>query len=190
VDFQDARMGNRDRLLRHILTGLNMPVPNPCTLDAFMDVVSHYLKAPAVVLMDEIGAGLAFSELDQTFWWALRSLVSNFAGGSLAFVLTSHDAPARLAQDLGKPSPFFNIFHVLELGPFTDKEACELISSSPEPFSPTDVGWILEQSRRWPCLLQVLCRERLFALQEGLSGDAWRQTALQQTAPFRHLLGQ
>jgi hypothetical protein len=188
VDFQDVRMGSQDRLLRHILTSLNMPAPDPCTLDAFMDVASQHLHAPAVVLMDEISAGLAFPELDEPFWWALRSLANHYAGGNLAFVLTAHDAPARLAQERGKPSPFFNIFQILELGPLTEAEARELIASSPVPFAPTDVAWILEQSGQWPCLLQILCQARLHALGEGEDGTAWREDGLRQAAPFRYLV--
>ena len=187
VDFQDSRMGNRDRLLRHILTSLNMPAPSPCDLDTFMDIVSHHLQTPTVILMDEIGAGLVSLELDESFWWSLRSLV-HYTRGNLAFVVSSHTSPAQLAQDEGKPSPFFNIFQALELGPFTDAEARELIASSPISFSPIDVAWILEQSGRWPCLLQILCQTRLTALEEGEMDDTWREQGLCQMAPFRYLL--
>jgi hypothetical protein len=188
VDFQDARMGNRDRLLRHLLINLDMPAPSPCDLDIFMDIVSHRLQTPTVVMMDEIGAGLASPELDEPFWWSLRSLVSHHTQGNLAFLLTSHISPAQLAQDEGKPSPFFNIFQVLELGPFTDAEARELIDSSPISFSPDDVTWILDQSGRWPCLLQILCKTRLIAIEDGETGDAWQEQGLSQIAPFRYLL--
>jgi hypothetical protein len=188
VDFQDSRMGRADRLLRHLLTGLNMPTPTPCGLDAFMDVVSHHLQAPTVILLDEVGAGLAAKELGEPFWWSLRSLVSHYTDGQLAFMLTSHEPPSQLAQDYGKPSPFFNIFQTLELGPFTDEEARELISSSPHPFAPADVTWIVDQSGRWPCLLQILCQTRLTALEEDDTGNAWREEGLRQIAPFRYLL--
>jgi len=187
VDFQDSRMGNRDRLLRHILASLNMPAPSPCDLDTFMDIVSHHLQTPTVILMDEIGAGLVSLELDESFWWSLRSLV-HYTRGNLAFVVSSHTSPAQLAQDEGKPSPFFNIFQALELGPFTDAEARELIASSPISFSLIDVTWILEQSGRWPCLLQILCQTRLTALEEGEMDDTWREQGLCQMAPFRYLL--
>jgi DNA-binding SARP family transcriptional activator len=188
VDFQDARMGNRARLLSHLLTSLDLPVPEPCNLETFMDVVSRLLHAPAVILMDEIGAGLASPELDQSFWWSLRSLVSHQTDGNLAFVLTAHASPVQLAQDHGKPSPFFNIFHTLELGPFSDAEARELIGSSPRPFAAADVAWILDQSGRWPCLLQILCHVRLAALEAGETGDTWQEDGLRQMAPFRYLL--
>jgi len=174
--------------LRHLLASLEMPAPNPCNLDTFLDVVSHYLQTPAVILMDEIGAGLASPDVDEPCWWGLRSLAGKYTGGNLAFVLTSHSPPAQLAQDHGKPSPFFNIFHTLELGPFTDVEARELIGSSPQPLDSADVAWVLDQSGRWPCLLQILCQTHLTALEEGQTGDAWREEGLRQIAPFRYLL--
>jgi hypothetical protein len=87
VDFQDARLGKQERLLPYLLTSLGMPVPDPCRLDNFMDVFSAHLYNPSVILMDEISAGLASPELDETFWGSLRSLVSHYAHGQLAFVL-------------------------------------------------------------------------------------------------------
>jgi hypothetical protein len=189
VDFQDARMGRQERLLPYLLTNLDMPVPQPCDLNSFMDVVSHHLQTPALILMDEIGAGLASPELDQQFWWSLRSLGSNYTDGKLGFLLTAHEVPALLANEYGKPSPFFNIFgHTLKLGPLNDTEARELIASSPKPFKPIDEAWILAQSERWPALLQILCDTRLTALEEGQTGDTWREEALRRIAPYQYLL--
>lgn len=189
VDFQDARMGQQEKLLRHLLSNLNMPVPGPCDLSNFMDIVSRHLQTPAVILMDEIGAGLASPELDQQFWWSLRSLGSNYTGGKLAFVLTAHEMPALLAHEYNKPSPFFNIFgHTLKLGPLSEAEARELITSSPKPFSPADAAWILAQSGRWPALLQILCDTRLTAWEVGQTDDAWQEEGLRRIAPYRYLL--
>ena len=111
-----------------------------------------------------------------------------YSGGNLACLLTSHASPAQQAEDYGKPSPFFNIFHTLELGAFTDTEARELIASSPQPFAPADVAWILDQSGRWPSLLQILCQIRLAALEEGRTDNTWQTEGLQQMKPFRYLL--
>ena len=158
-------------------------------LNGFMDVVSHQLQTPALILMDEVGAGLASPELDQQFWWSLRSLGSNYTDGKLGFVLTAHDVPALLAHEYGKPSPFFNIFgHTLKLGSLSESAGRELVASSPKPFKRTDVAWILAQSGLWPALLQILCDTRLTALEEGRPDDAWREEGLQRIAPFRYLL--
>ena len=189
VDFQDARMGERARLLRYLLTSLNMPVPAVCDLTSFIDIVSQHLQNPTLILMDEIGAGLAYPELDQQFWWSLRSLGSNFTQGRLGFLLTAHKAPDILAHAHDKTSPFFNIFgHTVMLGPLSEEEARELVSSSPLPFDPVDREWILAQSGRWPALLQILCHTRLTTLEERQTGDAWRDEGLRRMAPFRYLL--
>jgi hypothetical protein len=189
VDFQDARMHGRERLLRHLLDGLGLPAPEPCGLEQFMDVVSRRLRGPALILLDELGAALAAPELDLSFWESLRSLANHYSDGQLGFALAAHEDPIDLALAQRKTSPFFNIFgHTFTLGPLTDAEARALIASAPLPFEPADVEWILGQSGRWPGLLQILCHARLAALQEGATDSAWQQQGLRQLAPVRHLL--
>jgi len=190
VDFQDPRVGSREGLLRHLLTSLDLAVPAPCDLERFLDVMCRNLNLPTVILLDEIGAALQrYPELDDTFWEGLRSLASCPVGGNLAFVLASHTSPIELAHDSGHSSPFFNIFgYTATLRPLTEAEARALIASSPLPFPAEDVSWILEQSGRWPLLLQLLCRERLAVLEEGETEAGWQAEGLRQIAPFRHLL--
>jgi hypothetical protein len=190
VDFQDSRMGSRERLLSYILESLKMKVPTPCELDYFMDMVSENLQTPTIILLDEIGVGLQRSpELDDGFWESLRSLATNYTGGNLGFVLATHESPIELAHSTGHSSPFFNIFgYTATLGALTEAEARELIASSPIPLPDEDVAWILEQSGRWPLLLQMLCRERLFSLEEGEIGEDWRENGLEQIKSFTHLL--
>jgi hypothetical protein len=190
VDFQDARRQNREGLLRYILECLKMPVPNPCDLDRFMDAVSSNLDRSTVILFDEIGVGLQrCPELDDGFWESLRSLATNQTNGNLGFVLATPESPIELAKNTGHSSPFFNIFgYTAYLGSLTETEARELIASSPVPFPAEDVEWILNQSNCWPLLLQILCRERLFSLEEEETGDNWREVALQQMQQFADLL--
>lgn len=141
-----------------------------------------------MVLLNAIGAAPASPELDQQFWWSLRSLGSHQTGGRPAFVLTAHELPARPAQAQGKPLPFFNIFgHTLLLGALSEVEARELIASSPLPFTPTDVDWIIQQSRCWPAALQLLCHTCLTSLEQGEFGDTWRHEALMQLEALHHL---
>ncbi len=184
VDFQDARLGRPETLLRHLLDGLGLPAPEPCDLDHFLNAASGRVKAPTVVLLDEIGVALArYPALDDAFWESLRSLATNQAGGRLAFILATHEPPHELARRGGLGSPFFNIFgYTTTLGPLAEEDARHLLASSPIPFAPADVAWMLEQSGRWPYPLQILARERLFALEEGESGDGWRPAALRQLA--------
>ncbi|MCC3405227.1 MAG: ATP-binding protein [Microcoleus sp. PH2017_10_PVI_O_A] len=189
VDFQDSRLQNREGLLRYILESLKMIVPNPCGLDRFMDVVSYNLHQPTVILLDEIGVGLQrCPELDDGFWESLRSLATNQTNGNLGFVLATPESPIELATSTGHSSPFFNIFgYTTTLGAMTEAEARELIGSSPIPFADEDIEWILTQSKCWPLLLQILCRERLFSLEDGVIGDDWHEEGLEQLKPFAEL---
>ncbi|CAG0932486.1 hypothetical protein TFLX_02615 [Thermoflexales bacterium] len=181
VDFQDARMHQQERLLHYMLTHLALPVPESCDLPTFLDIVSLHLCAPSIILMDEIAVGLAAPELDQHFWWSLRSLGTLQTHGQLGFVLAAQTVPAQIAQEYGKPSPFFNIFgHSFTLGPLLEEEALALIASAPLPFSPDDQDWILEHSGGWPYPLQLLCHLRLSALRNGDETTAWRTQALPQ----------
>ena len=186
VDFQDARFGNAAYLLRYLLVEMGLPVPDDCRLDYFLDVVSGRLQNMTIILFDEIGVAMErYPELDDTFWESLRSLATNQVDGRLAFVLSSHEPPDALARHRGWGSPFFNIFgYTAVLGPLTETAASELITSSPLPVPIEDAAWMLEVSGRWPMPLQILCRERLLALEDGETGDGWREDALRQVGPF------
>lgn len=190
VDFQNPRMASREHLLGYILEGMGLPIANFCNLDNFMEVVSSKLSKPTIILMDEIGVALQRSpELDDTFWEGLRSLATTQTDGKLAFVLATPESPMVLAKRAGRSSPFFNIFgYTATIGRLMEIEARALIASSPIPFPVDDVEWILGKSGRWAILLQILCRECLFSLEEGETGEAWREEGEQQMMPFRHLL--
>jgi len=177
-------MCKQDRLLRHLLSGFGLDAPDECSLETFMDIAySQPWDQPTVVLMDELGAGLAAPELDQAFWWMLRAL-TQATDGYLAFVVAAHDQPLRLASEQGKTSPFFNVFTTVKLGPFTQPEALDLIASSPIPFAKPDIKWILEQSGRWPHLLQICCQERLRLLEAGQDSEQWKDVAQERMEPF------
>lgn len=190
VDFQDRRMSTQSGFLRYLLTSMELPIPNPCDMEHFSEVLSEQLHSPTVILLDEIGVALeSYEEFDQTFWRNLRALTPVPTNGNLAFVLAAHDYPHKLADDNNKSSPFFNTFgFTVTLKPITEDEARSLIASSPLPFSEGDVDWILQQSARWPILLQALCRERLSSLENGEMTDTWRDEGLRQMEPFLHLL--
>lgn len=182
-------MSRRDRLLVFLLSNMGLSIPEPLTFNRFLDVVSDELEQPTVVLMDEIGGALASSELDLEFWWGLRSLCSNQTEGRLAFILASQLPPPQLAFEMDKTSPFFNIFGFsLNLGPFTQAEASELIQSSPIPFAERDAEWIVEQSGGWPIMLQTLCQIRLASLEAGRTSTEWQREGLSQIAQYRYLM--
>ena len=190
VDFQDPRLGTSAGLLDYLLVQMGFEAQATTDIDHFLDVVAFNLHQPTIILFDEIGVALErYPELDDTFWESLRSLATNQVDGNLGFVLTSHAPPEQLAQHSGLGSPFFNIFgYTAQLGPLKEAEAQQFISSTPIPFPEADAAWILEESDRWPFLMQILCRERLLSLEE--KETHWQEEALRQMAPFRKLKGE
>ena len=190
VDFQDVRLGRADRLMTYLLQQMQFPIPNPCTIESFMNTVSQHLREPTIILMDEIDVALkTYKDMDLTFWNGLRSLATNQSHGLLGFILAAHQSPYELAHENNVGSPFFNIFgYTTSLGPLGETEARDLIASSPVEITSSDVDWILSQSKRWPILLQILCRERLVALEEKQFDEQWQESALEQMRPFQHLL--
>ena len=189
VDFQDPRMRTPTSLFRHLLTGFGLPAPDPCNLDTFVErVIDRPTPTPTVILLDELEAGLSAPTLDQAFWWGLRALVNATSGGSLAFVVAAHESPLKLAADCGQTSPFFNMFNGLEVGPLTEPEARELVASAPIEFDPADIAWILAESGRWPYVVQMLCQERLSALENGETDERWKENGVRRRTPFQYLL--
>jgi len=190
VDFQKSHFASQEALLRYFSDHLGLPAPERSDLVSFSNVAKQHLRTPSVILMDEIEVALhRYPELDNEFWEGLRALATTEVGGNLSFVIAATESPAVVARQNGIGSPFFNIFaRRVELGPIAESEATALISSSPIPFLPADVEWIIAESGRWPILLQILCYERLLALLDGATDDAWREEGLRQVAPFQHLL--
>lgn len=187
VDFQDARFGERSRLLSHMLTQMHLSAPPDCSLDDFLDIVTDELEQPTLILLDEIGVALSRYQnvLDDSFWESLRSLATNQVDGKMGFILSSHQQPYDLAQHNGYGSPFFNIFgYTAVLGPLQETAAICLIQSAPIAFPKDDVNWILAQSQLWPMPLQILCRECLISLTDGTNEAGWREAAFAQASPF------
>ncbi|MFN8494528.1 MAG: hypothetical protein U0350_43405 [Caldilineaceae bacterium] len=189
IDFQNAALHRLEALLAHLLTGMGVAIPEPCTLDQAMQAIyAHPPQQPTVVLMDELGVGMTLPELDRSFWLSLRALINHVNIDNLAFIVAAHADPITLSDDDSKDSPFHNVFISYELGPFHVEEAYELIQTSPLPFAEEDVAWILAQSQRWPALVQILCQERLFALETNEKGDGWKTEGLRKIKPFAYLL--
>ena len=191
VDFQDKRMRSPNLLMRYLLQAMQLPAPDEeCSIESFMDTVSGNVQTPTVILMDEMGAALQEdADLNDDFWESLRALATNQVDGNLAFVLSSAEPPMELARHNGHSSPFFNIFgYTTQLGPLKDTEARTFIKHAHLPFSQDCIDWILKHSQRWPLLLQILCRERLFSLEEKDMSDEWQAEGQQQISPFAHLL--
>jgi len=189
VDFQDSRMAKREKLLQYLSESMQLPIAESYDLDRFMEQVSRHLNSPTVILMDEVGVGLQrCPELDDGFWESLRSL-TNMTGGNLAFVLATPESPMDLAHNTGHSSPFFNIFgYTAILGSLKESEASEFIAALEIPIPQDAINWIISQSKGYPLLLQIICREYWFSLEEGNESEDWQQESLRQIKPFEYLL--
>ncbi|MCP4698834.1 MAG: ATP-binding protein, partial [Gammaproteobacteria bacterium] len=190
VDFQDAAMCQVESLQRSILEQLNCNIPDSYRTIDFAGTMNNNIHKPTVIMMDEIGAGLLAPELDMKFWWSMRALGGYCGRGKLGFVIAAHEPIEKLVEDCDKPSPFFNLFigNALPIGPLLQQEAEELINSFSKPFTREDAAWILKKSGCWPALLQILCDERLFALEENKTDESWKENALKRILPLRYLL--
>ncbi len=176
IDFKEPRMRNRASLLQHLLTCLSLPVLSQCSLIQFEELLAQNpLARPTLFLMDDIEYGLAAEELDQDFWWGLRSVQQNYVSGRMGFLMTSRQTPAELAEAAGKSSPFFNVFgHQVQLAPFTVTEAEQLLARSPIPFPTTEQQWMIAHCAGMPECLQRCATELLCALERGEHSQAWR----------------
>ncbi|MDM8547791.1 hypothetical protein QUF61_14970 [Candidatus Venteria ishoeyi] len=168
VDFKEARMRQQSSLLQYLLQGLELPTLTNCSLVNFEEILSfNTIKHPTLVLMDDIEYGLAAENLSQEFWWGLRSIQHNYCYGHLGFLLSSRTAPAELAQQEGKSSPFFNVFsYQVNLPPFTQAEAEHVIARSSITFQEEDCERIITQAQGAPEVLQELCIQHLQQLEK------------------------
>ena len=181
LDLQNPRLRKQELFLHHLLSQLELPIPEVCDLDHALESLQQGIRAPTIIQLDEFDAALhPSSELDDAFWEGLRSAANNLnIAGNLGFIIASTRAPADLGLAHGFGSPFFNMFgYSYVLGPLTDGEARELTNSSPIPFPEADTDWLLDQSRGWPFPLQILCSVLLEALESGDADHDWRQEAL------------
>ncbi|MCP4700285.1 MAG: hypothetical protein GY862_26050 [Gammaproteobacteria bacterium] len=188
MDFADVRLHRQKTFLSYVLNELDLS-KQASDLADFSEALEEKLDKPAVFLMDNVEKGLHAKGLDEEFWWHIRAMGQNCDRIRIGFCGTSRLSAGELEEEsdaLGKPSPFINALAEVELGPLNEEEARELISYSPKPFSPKDTNWILEHSRRWPVLLQLLCKARLAALEEN--AGAWKQTALDCMQSEQHSL--
>ncbi|MCP4700284.1 MAG: XRE family transcriptional regulator [Gammaproteobacteria bacterium] len=175
MNFADARMQRQESFLSYVLNKLKLSKHASDLVD-FSEILEEKLDKPTIFLMDNIEKGLNAKDLDDLFWGHIRAMGQNCGRIQIGFCGTSRLSADKFEEEsiaVGKPSPFLNILAEIKLGPVSEEEARELIACSPKPFSPKDTDWILEQSERWPVLLQLLCKARLAALEENTT--AWKQ---------------
>lgn len=190
ITFQDPRNQTPTGFFDNVLQQLGLPSSGPVSLSRYTDILVNQLHDNTIILLDEIQVALANSQFDLSFWGTLRSLGGSLLDGRLGYIISSQKNIIDLTMYDGEQSPFLNIFgHHIAMAPFTEEEARQLIASSPIPFDPADIDWIITTSNRWPAPLQALCSARWRSLQEGQAGEAWKTEALQAMKSYHHLFG-
>lgn len=190
IDFQDPRTQTPAGFFESVLRQLGLSADGPVSFSGFTDILCSQLRDNTVILLDEIQVAMGIPEFTLSFWGTLRALGGSLLDGRLAYIISSQQKAAYLTLADGQQSPFLNIFgHHIALAPYTDDEARALIATSPIPFDPADVEWILATSQRWPAPLQALCLVRWRSLQEGPHSSDWKAEAIQNLKPYGHLIG-
>lgn len=135
-----------------------------------------------VILLDEFDAVTRNRNFTLEFFSFLRSLPNNY---SVSFIVTSaRQLPEICHSQEIAGSPFFNIFHKLNLGPFPPAEALELITAPSQAVGyplETYSDFILSLSGRFPFFLQMACSACFEYHQEHSEQDALDETVIRQS---------
>lgn len=185
VDFKDPRMRDRERLMQHLLNSLKLPIPEPCSMFNFFDLLDT-LQSPCFMIFDHcdvIEKDLENAHgLNWDFWDGLRARSQRFFKSKLALLVTARKIP-RPDYDEQRPSPFLNTFgRIIEIMPLSHDEM-EQFFDTVALISGVDLtvelrAWLMEHSGGWPAQLQILTDSyvELVTLNKHLTN--WQSTCL------------
>jgi len=186
VDFSRMEMGKLSYLLRYLADEIDLAwLDDKNVLDFTMLLEEHLRQQakPLIMLFDNIDQGYMQQEL-LPFWSVTRSW-SEFS--YFALCGTSREPVYRLREKAAQQnlvSIFSNDAASLELSPFTEEEARELLQYAQVSWTEDDYEWIAKMSHYWPVLLQLICDMRIrFPLQME-----WRTKAENAIAQYTELL--
>lgn len=125
-------------------------------LEKFIEMLCSKEKK-IIFMFDEFDSMLRIPAFDSGLLDYFRSLSNKY---SLSFITCSR-IPIEKLTEIGKGSPFFNIFHKINLRYFEEEEALELIekpsSRQKIDFSQEDVNFINEVAYLHPFFIQIVC---------------------------------
>jgi len=180
-------------LLRHILEKLGLPAPAQPTEERFYDLIEQEhakKKIWPVFLMDEFEhLPERVAEFPDHFYESLRSLGNNNIVG---LVTASQSRLQELAAQGKLTSPFFNIFHQVDLREFSEIEANTLLNRgrlSDQSFSDNDCAQILKIAGKYPARLQIVASLTYETKANEQTLD-WKaiKTEARKEPPFNHAL--
>jgi hypothetical protein len=160
LDLDNPHCHTLHGLLRYILDKLDLPAPSQPTLARFYDLIEQEHEKKdiwPVLLMDEFEhLPSRVTEFPDQFYEALRSLGNNNIVG---LITASQHTLQNMASKEKLTSPFFNIFHQIDLGEFPDVEAQALLNRgrvSDQAFTNGDCEQIIKIAGKHPARLQVV----------------------------------
>jgi hypothetical protein len=134
-------------------------------------------RRPVLCLDDFEALASRPREFTSDFFFDLRAIAQQ--GMS---VVTASQQPLSAVLSVSNPvSPFFNIFAILRLGPFTKEDAVGFVAlhrPGVPPFAPEEQTAILALAKGHPLALQLACFRVLHAKKDGES----LETAMQRAA--------
>jgi hypothetical protein len=160
IDLDDPHCHTQNGLLRKILQSLELPAPKEPTLERFYELIEQQHSRNGwwpVFLLDEFEhLPKRAKEFPDEFFETLRSLGNNNIVG---LVTASQHPLSELAAQGRLTSPFFNIFHQMELKEFGQVEVDSLLNRgrvSDMAFTNDDCGQIQKIAGNHPARVQVV----------------------------------
>jgi len=180
LDLQTPRCHTVQGFLIYVLEEAHLPHLGRVTLETFYAIVERAREEHGlwlVLLLDEFEKLTERpEEFDDGFYDTLRALGNN----NLLGIVTASQHPLRELAEHGKlTSPFFNIFHQITLGEFSEEEAYALLDlerRSEARFTDEDCKRILEIAGRHPARLQLVASLVYEAKERGAALD-WKAIA-------------
>ncbi len=189
LDLDNPNCHTQVGLLHYILEKLDLPAPAQPTLTRFYDLIEQEHEKRnlwPVFLLDEFEhLPQRAQEFPDPFYETLRSLGNN----NLVGLVTASQRNLRDLASQGKlTSPFFNIFHQIDLEAFSEIEAHALLNRgrvSDQSFTDEDCQQILKLSGNHPARIQIVASLTYEAKASGgkLDWKAIRKEAIKEP-PF------
>jgi len=172
IDLQRPQNHTVSGLLGYILEELKLTRPSKVTFERFYEIIEKEREKNGtwiVLLMDEFEKLTERTEeFTDDFYDSLRSLANN---NLLGIITASQHSLRNLADQEKLTSPFFNIFHQLELGEFGEPETQSLLNrgkvTAPK-FTDTDCQKIIKIAGNHPARLQIVANLVYEAKDSGL----------------------
>lgn len=153
--------------------------PVPASLADLTERIEEWRKRgcrPVLCLDDFEELASRSREFTSDFFFDLRSIAQQ----GMSVITASQQPLSEVLSSRNPTSPFFNVFAILRLGPFTKEDAADFVTlhrPGVPPFTPQEQAAILALAKGHPLALQLACFHVLHAKKNGESLKAAMQRA-------------